>query len=200
MQQDKQIDITSYRKMYMKLRQKTQCVQKNLAAFEQDNKYDFSELYKKEQEKHLKWFVEHIDYIQKYKEYIKNSPILSKIVIDFMPLFDYAGLASGAAFQYGKKFKIFLGDLLRIWDAGFCYHHCPIISYKAGIHHNTDITIQYIQDKQIKTLQKKVKGSFKHLPDIDPRIFKELCSMNVIAQFQDMMTYRNLNLMMKVCK
>ena len=193
------MNIKEYRTKYFELEQNISNAQREFEIFKISN-YEFKNLYEYEQEKHLRWFVEHFDYIQRHKEYIKNSPILSKIVIDFLPLFDYAGLASGAAFQYGKKFKIFLGNLLNIWDEGFCYQNFPIISYKARIHYNTDITIQYIQEKQIKTLQRKVIGSFKHLPELDPEIFKKITNANVVTQFPDMMTYPNLSLIIDVCK
>lgn len=191
--------IKDYRTKYIELKQKALKAEQEFEEFKLGD-YEFKTLYEQEKEEHLQWFVEHFDYIQRHKDYIRNSPSLSKIIIDFLPLFNYGGLVSGAGFCYGKKYKIYLGELLDIWDAGFCYHGCPIISYYARMHYNTDIAFQYIQNKKIVPERIKITGIFKHLPDLDPEIFKKITKANIVNQYLDMQTYPNIGLMMEVCK
>ena len=142
-------------------------------------------------------FTEHIDYFQKHKEYIKKSPYLSKIVIDFMSLYGGGGLISGAGFCLSNGYKIFLGDLLDLWDSGFCYNGCPIVFCELRIHWSTHYTIKFIKDKKIETIQKKFEGHHWFLPEIGEDIFKQMKKANINSKFPDMATYKNIETIMK---
>ena len=191
------MNISEYRNKYIELEQKVLNAQREFDIFKLGD-HDFATLYNQEKEKHLNWLVEHLDYLQKHKEYIRKSPVLSKIVIDFLPLYTYGGLVTGVGFSGCRKYKLFLGNLLDIWDAGFCYHDCPIISYETRIHHDTDITFQYIKNNKIITQKEKISSVFKHLPELDPDIFKKISAANIESQFSDMQPYTNLSLMIDV--
>ena len=155
---------------------------------------------KKYKIEHLNWLATHIDYLRRHKEYIKKSAILSKIVIDFLPLYTGAGMVSGAGFILCNDYKIYLGDLLDVWDAGFCYKGYPIVSCEIGIHWNTDYTIKYIKNKKIITIRKQAKGPFKYLPELPQKIFQKVCAANIAKQFPDILAYKNIELIMKIWK
>ena len=193
------MNINEYRKQYLELEQRAAQAQQELATFKAAEHRDFYELYHEEQKKHLNWFAEHFDYIAKHKEYIKKSPILSKIVIDFMYLYCGGGLASGCGFSINSSgYKIFLGDLLDIWDAGFCYEGCPIVHCELGIHWGTTYIIKYIKNNKIETIKKKYEGHQWYLPEISEEIFTRVKKANITKKFPDMSTYRNIELMMKI--
>lgn len=194
------MNINDYRKQYREFEERATKAKQDFEMFKVAEHRDFYELYRKEQEKHLLWIAEHIDYLQKHKEYIKNSPSLSKIVIDFLPLYTGGGLVSGAGFCLCSKYKIYLGDLIDVWDAGFCYKGYPIVSCNIGIHWNTDYTIKYIKNKKIKEIKVSVKGQFRHLPGVPSEVFGKVRKANIADQFHDMSTYKNIDLLIKVCK
>ena len=194
------MNINDYRKQYREFEERAAKAKQDFEMFKVAEHRDFYELYRKEQEEHLLWLAEHIDYLQKHKEYIKNSPGLSKIVIDFLPLYTGGGLVSGAGFCLCNKYKIYLGDLLDVWNAGFCYKGYPIVSCNIGIHWNTDYNIKYIKSKKIEEVRVSVKGQFRYLPGIPSEIFGKVRKANIADQFHDMSTYKNIALLIKVCK
>lgn len=194
------MNINDYRKQYREFKERAAKAKQDFEMFKVAEHRDFYELYRKEQEEHLLWLAEHIDYLQKHKEYIKNSPGLSKIVIDFLPLYTGGGLVSGAGFCLCSKYKIYLGDLLDVWDAGFCYNGHPIVSCNIGIHWNTDYQLKYIKNKKIEEVRVSIKGQFRHLPEINKEVFAKVCKANIAKHFPDMSTYKNIDLLIKVCK
>lgn len=194
------MNINDYRKQYREFEERAAKAKQDFEMFKVAEHRDFYELYCKEQEEHLLWLAEHIDYLQKHKEYIKNSSSLSKIVVDFLPLYTGGGLVSGAGFCLCSKYKIYLGDLLDVWDAGFCYKGYPIVSCNISIHWNTDYNIKYIKSKKIEEVRVSVKGQFRHLPGVPSEIFGKVRKANIADQFHDMSTYKNIDLLIKVCK
>ena len=194
------MNINDYRKQYREFEERAAKAKQDFEMFKVAEHRDFYELYRKEQEEHLLWLAEHIDYLQKHKEYIKNSPGLSKIVIDFLPLYTGGGLVSGAGFCLCSKYKIYLGDLLDVWGAGFCYKGYPIVSCNIGIHWNTDYNIKYIKSKKIEEVRVSIKGQFRHLPGVPSEIFGKVRKANIADQFHDMSTYKNIDLLIKACK
>ena len=195
------MNINDYRKKYLELEQKAVQAQQDLATFKAAEHRDFYELYHAEQRRHLNWLAKHFDYLQKHKEYIKQSPILSKIVVDFMYLYCGGGLVSGCGFSINSSgYKIFLGDLLDIWDAGFCYEGCPIVHCELGVHWGVTYTIKYIKNKKIKTVQKKYNGHQMYLPEIGEEVFTRVKKANITKEFPDMSTYRTIDLMIKILK
>ena len=189
------MNIHDYRKKYLKLKQAVLKAQQDLATFKEAEHRDFYELYRQKQNEDLNWFVEHIDYIQRHKEYIKKSDVLSKIVIDFMPLYVGGGLASGCGFSINSSgYKIFLGDLLDLWDKGFCYEGYPIVFCELGIHWGTTYIIKYLKNKQIETVKQHFKGQQWFLPEIGEEVFKCLKKANINSKFEDLSTYRTIDL------
>ena len=193
------MNINDYRKKYTELEQNIEKAQKAFEIFKISAKRDFEELYAEKNKKHLNWFAEHFDYFQKHQEYIKKSPILSKIVIDFMPLYIGGGLISGAGFSINPSgYKIFLGDLLDLWDSGFCYEGHPIVFCELRIHWSTTFVIKYIKNKRVETVHKKYDGHLWYLPEIGEETYKKLKKYNISKKFPDMSIYRNIELMMKI--
>lgn len=192
------MNINDYRQKYAELEQNIEKAQNAFKIFKISAPSGFNELYREEKERHLNWFAEHFDYFQKHKEYIKKSPILSKIVIDFMPLYFGGGLISGAGISINPGgYKIFLGNLLDLWDSGFCYEGHPIVFCELGIHWDTTCVIKYIKDKHVETVQKKYKGRQWYIPEMGEEIFNQLKKYNISRKFPDMSIYRNIELMMK---
>lgn len=192
------MNIHEYRKQYLKLEQKIFQAQQALETFKVSEYNNFCSLYEAEKEKHLNWLATHLDFLQKHKEYIKNSATLSKIVIDFLPLYIGGGLVAGAAFTFGSQYKIYLKDLLDVWDAGFCYEGCPIVSCHIGIHWKTEYNIKYIKNKKILTARKCVQGAFRDLPEISKEVFEKVRQANIAQKYPDMSTYRNIDLLIKI--
>lgn len=192
------MNINDYRKQYLELEQKAKKARQEFETFKVAEHRDFYELYRKEREEHLNWFAEHFDYIEKHKEYIKKSPILGKIVVDFMTLYKGGGLVSGAGFSIAASgYKIFLKDLFDVWDDGFCYEGFPIIHCEFRIHWGTSYVIKYIKNNKIETVEKKYEGHQWYVPEIGEEVFNLLKKFNINKQFPDMSTYRNIDLMIK---
>lgn len=191
------MDINDYRKKHAELQQNIAKAEQDLQAFKISECQEFNKLFHQEQEEHLKWFAEHIDCFQKHKEYIKKSPSLSNIVIDFMLLYGGGGLVSGAGFSLGSGYKIFLGDLLDIWDLGFCYNGYPIVHCELRIHWNTEYIIKYIKNKKIESIRKTAKGTFSYLPELKKEILEHVKKANINSKFPDMQMYKNIDLMIK---
>ena len=189
------MNINEYRKKYLELEQKAAQAKQDFEIFKIGEKCNFNNLYYEEQKEHLNWFVKHFDYIERHKEYIKKSPILSKIVIDFMCLYRGGGLISGAGFSIASGgYKIFLGNLLDVWDAGFCYEGYPIVHCEFGIHWGTTYIIKYIKNNTIETVEKKYDGHQWYVPEIGEEVFNLLKKFNINKQFPDMSTYRTIEL------
>jgi len=195
-----QLTINDYKKQYIELKQKIIMAQKELDTFELYAKSMLPPLLENEQKRRLDWLAKHVDYLRRHKNYIKNSTALKDIVIDFVPLFICSGLVSGAGFCLCNKYKIYLGDLLDLWDDGFCYKGYPIVSCNIGIHWNTDYTIKYIKNKNIETTKESVKGQFKPLPGVPPEVFNKMRKANVAEQFYDIQPYKNIDLMIRAFK
>lgn len=191
------MNINDYRKKYAELQQNIAKAEQDLQAFKISECQEFNKLFHQKQEEHLKWFAEHIDCFQKHKEYIKKSPSLSNIVIDFMSLYGGGCLVSGAGFSFGSGYKIFLGDLLDIWDLGFCYNGYPIVHCELCIHWNTECIIKYIKNKKIESIRKRAKGTFSYLPELKKEIFDHVKKANINSKFPDMQMYKNIDLMIK---
>ncbi len=192
------MNISDYRKQYLELEQRVMQAQQEFTIFKAAEHSEFYQLYRKEQKKHLNWFVKHFDYFQKHKEYIKKSPVLGKIVVDFMTLYKGGGLISGAGFSIASDgYKIFLKDLFDVWDAGFCYDSYPVVHCEFGMHWSTDYVIKYIKNNKIKTAHRKYKGHQWFVPEIGEEVFNLLKKFNINKKFPDMSTYRNIELMIK---
>jgi len=195
------MNVGDYRKQYLELEQKAARARQDFETFKTAEHRDFYELYHKEQEEHLNWFAEHFDYFQKHKEYIKKSPILSKIVIDFMPLYHGGGLISGAGFSVcSSGYKIYLGNLLDIWDSGFCYEGYPIVFSEFGMHWTTNYIVKYIKNNRIENVKKIYQGHQWYLPEIDKTIYEQLKKYNINKKFPDMSTYRTIDLIISAVK
>lgn len=103
------------------------------------------EYLKEKQTVDYNWFVDNFDYIWKYRnEFVEKAPF-NEIVIDFIQLYQTTGLRGGVAFN-GSYNQIYLKDLITLWDSGYLYNNCPIISIKTIYHNGKNVIIDYIKD------------------------------------------------------
>lgn len=116
-------------------------------AFQQENQDLFNTLFKEKQEQNKKWFIEHFDYIWKYKDTFKEKEPFKSIVIDFLSLYKFGGLVGGAAFN-SKSGKVYLDSLIMMWERGMLFNGYPIIGIQKYIHNGEIIKITYIKDNQ----------------------------------------------------
>lgn len=145
---------------------------KQQKSFQQDNKSTFNQLFKNKQLKDYDWFVRHFDYVWKHRELLKCKDPFKNIVIDFLTLYKSAGLAGGAAFS-GSSDKVFLGNLITMWENGLTHNNYPIISVEEYIHQGNTIIISYIKDNQV---WRETFGSKANKP-FDRPLFKKYTEM-----------------------
>ena len=74
---------------------------------------------------------------------VKKAPLKRGVF-----LYCGGGLISGAGFCVGREYKIFLGELLDLWDGGFCYEGYPIVHCELGVNWSTIYHIEYIKDEK----------------------------------------------------
>lgn len=116
-------------------------------TFQQENQDLFNTLFKEKQEQDKKWFIEHFDYIWKYKDTFKEKEPFRSIVIDFLTLYKTGGLMAGVAFN-GESNKVYLDSLIMLWEDGMMFNGCPIIGIQKYIHNGIILKITYIKDNQ----------------------------------------------------
>lgn len=191
--------LEEYRKLYQELNYRILQAQKDLDIEFTASLKHFNDLYKEEQISNRKWFIDNLDYILKHKEYIKRSPHLGLIVIDFlMPYFE-AGCVGGFSYSSPKDFKIYLKDLLYLWENGFTYNDFPITEFGDIIRQSRYVAINYVEDNKEKFII-LVNGKDKELISYYKRLFLQHKSLNIAYQYPNWQTYKTIKDMIKIVK
>ena len=102
---------------------------------------------KKKQELDRQWFIRNFDYIIRHKDYFFEKSPFCDIVIDFLPLYIYGGLAGGAGFN-GSINRIFLKELIYLWNTTYNYEGHPLIGYQKAIHNGIRQWVTYVENGQ----------------------------------------------------
>lgn len=184
--------LDDYRQRYADLLSLVNSVKSNFESYLYETKKEFQRLYLYEQLYNKQWFATHLDYILRHQTHFQNSE-LGKIVIDFLWLYREAGYAAGVAWDSAERYKIYLKDLIHLWDNGFTYKGYPIISYQVIIHNGKKIIIDYVKNRQIETATQEYENGFNSL-ELPNQLISSVKSLNVADQYPDWTIYKTINI------
>lgn len=185
--------LSDYRQHYADLFNKIQTAQSNLDDYLYETRDSFSRLYKKQQEIDKRWFVAHLDYILRHKDEFTQSEQLNNIVIDFLLPYRSAGMVAGFAWNSSEEYKIYLKDLINLWDSGFCYEGNPIISYQVICHYGRKIILEYVQNGRIKQITKEYKNGSNPL-ELSKELISQVNAYDISDQYPDWKIYKRIDL------
>lgn len=183
--------LEEYRLRYKELNNKIKEAQSNLETELVSSSHVFNQLYKEKQEKDKLLFIDNLSSVLRHKDYIKKSS-LANIVIDFLLPYYQAGMAGGAGFSTSSNFKIYLKDLINMWENGFLYNGCPILEYKIIIHNNRKLLIEYVKDNtsfKITFLNKDATNAINYYAPI----IEKLKSLNINKHYQNWETHKTIS-------
>ena len=189
--------LQEYRRHYADLNDKISQAQAELDDDLVTTKDEFSKLYQRQQVIDKRWFVNNLSFILKYKKHFQSDYGLSQIIIDFLTLYRYAGLVGGAAFNPEYGCKIFIKDLLNLWDEGFTYNGYPIIEYEQYIHQGKKIIITYVKNCRIEVVSTDYLMTQNPL-QLPEDILKKVQQANVYYKYPDWQTYKTIDVVRRV--
>jgi len=189
--------LFEYRQHYADLNNRISHAQAELDDELISTKDEFHKLYQRQQVIDKCWFVSHLDYFLKHKQRFQSSNELGHIIIDFLTLYRYAGLAGGAAFSSKSGCKIFLKDLLNLWDEGFTYQGYPIIAYEWYIHEGKKIIITYVKNCRIEVVSTGYLTT-KNPLELPEKVLKKVQQANVYSRYPDWQTYKTIDVVRNV--
>lgn len=193
------MNLIQFRQHYADLNNQIFQAQNTLDDELASTKDEFQKLYKQQQELDKEWFVSNLSFILKYKKHFQSDYGLSQIIIDFLTLYRYAGLVGGAAFNPNYGCKIFIKDLLNLWDEGFTYNGYPIIGYEQYIHQGKKIIITYVKNCRIEVVSTDYLMTQNPL-QLPEEIMKKVRKANVSHKYmyQDWQTYKTIDVVRRV--
>lgn len=189
--------LQDYRRHYADLNDKISQAQAELDDELVTTKDEFNKLYQRQQVIDKCWFVTHLDFFLKYKKRFQSDYGLGHIIIDFLALYRYAGLVGGAAFSSKSGCKIFLKDLLSLWDNGFTYQGNPIIGYEWYIHEGKKIIITYVKNCRIEVASTNYLRT-KNPLELPEEIIKKVQQANICNKYPDWHTYKTIDVVRRV--
>ena len=98
-----------------------------------------------------------------------------------------------------SNFKIYLKDLLYLWENGFTYNDFPITEFGDIIRQSRYVAINYVEDNKEKSII-LVNGKDKELISYYKRLFLQHKSLNIAHQYPNWQTYKTIKDMIKIVK
>ncbi len=191
--------LEEYRSRYAILFDKINLAKKILEQELTFSHHEFNKAYHIQQLQDKEWFAQNLDYILKNKKHFETSPGLGDIVIDFLLPYYNGGLVAGVAWNSPLNFKLYLKDLLYLWDIGFCYNGYPILSYKEIRRYERTILIEYVKNSCIEIVKDKyVKG--QNSLALSQNIISKLNSLNIADLYPDWQTYKTISVIKNTLK
>ena len=190
------MNLNEYRQHYADLQEKVTAAQNELDSALVVTQKKFNKLYAHQQMLDKSWFVRNLSFILKHKEFFKKG-ITGNVVVDFLTLYRSAGMVAGAGWGSSFDFKVYLKDLIDLWDNGFTYNGYPIISYNIIIHNGYRIMLEYVKLDHLETVSRSdQKGENPlHLPK---EIIEKVKSCDITDKYPDWTIYNTISVIRKV--
>lgn len=191
--------LQEYRQRYADIYHKIQTAQSKLDSELAATQTAFDRLYQRQQEIDKRWFVANLSFFLKHKKHFTSDFGLSQIIVDFLLPIRNAGMVAGFAWNSSSDYKIYLKDLLSLWDNGFCYEENPIISYQVITHYGKKITIEFVKNGRIESIKREYKEG-KNPLELPEELLKKVRQADVSHKYiyQNWQTYKTIDVVRKV--
>ncbi len=191
------MNLQDYRRHYADLYNKIETAKQEFTGELTATRETFDKLYRQQQEIDKRWFVANLDFFLKHKARFQSSSGLGEIIIDFFTLDYFAGLVGGFGFCSGRECKVYLKDLLRLWDEGFTYRGYPIVGYESYTHHGRKIIISYIKNGRIEVASTGYLTGQNPL-ELPKEITEKVKKVDVSNKYPHWQTYKTIDVVRNV--